>query len=184
VPGLVCLVACRLAGPSGDPLAYVACPNEDACAPGAEAGGVSPAEDGSSSGPAGDATTSSSDDSGGAAGHDGSADGPAIELTEGGTCSQTVPVCDPVHNKGCNPFQQCDVDPNQKTTPTGLCLFGSASDSGPCTATLLNETCLPTFTCVSGGCRQLCFCTADCPAGQCCSDTSGPPGFTLCQPCH
>jgi hypothetical protein len=52
-----------------------------------------------------------------------------------------------------------------------------------CLSTIVTESCPPMFTCVGGSCRQLCFCNGDCPIGQCCSDMSGPPGFTLCRPC-
>lgn len=61
--------------------------------------------------------------------------------------------------------------------------FADVLEAGACTASFFSESCPPKSTCVDGGCRELCFCDADCPAGQCCSDTSGPPGFTLCRPC-
>jgi hypothetical protein len=104
------------------------------------------------------------------------------DLPDGG-CSSTAAVCDPVHNTGCNPFQQCDVDPSQASTPTGLCLFGGGTDAGTCLATIFTESCPAKSTCVDGGCRTLCFCNGDCPVGECCSDRSGPPGFTMCGGC-
>jgi hypothetical protein len=95
-------------------------------------------------------------------------------------------VCDPVHNTGCNPFQQCDVNPSDADVPTGQCVgapFGGGSDASPCTANFLTETCSAKSTCVNGGCRALCFCDGDCPAGLCCSDPSGAPGFKVCGSC-
>jgi hypothetical protein len=186
IAGLVGLAGCRFGGPSGDPGAYVTFPED---------GGVdatSPADDGGSTGPRDDAPTAPPDDD--ATGDDGPGDdGPggdastgdatASETDDGHACSGTVAVCDPVHNTGCNGLQQCDVDPSQTTTPTGLCLFASPAEGGPCTSTLFTESCAARSTCVGGACRELCFCDADCPTGQCCSDTSGPPGFALCAPC-
>lgn len=184
---LVGLGACRFGGPSANPYAYVSFPEE---------GGVdaSSADDGGGSGaPPSDATTgppgsdgARSDD--GASGDDASGEDAGGDASsgaaEGGSCAATVAVCNPVHNTGCNPLQQCDVDVSQTTTPTGLCVFnGGASDTGPCSSSIVSESCPPQFTCVGSGCRELCFCDADCPAGQCCSDTSGPQGFTLCRPC-
>jgi hypothetical protein len=184
IAGLAGLVACRFGGPTADPAAYVAFPDA------AGNGGVDAAyvaDDGGSPASPVDATTVPSggdanrDD---APGGDASADDtPNGETTDAGACSGTVAVCNPVRNTGCNALQQCDVDPSQATTPTGLCVFGSAAEGGPCLSTIFTESCPPQFTCVSGGCRELCFCDADCPAGQCCSDPSGPPGFTLCRPC-
>jgi hypothetical protein len=105
-------------------------------------------------------------------------------VVEGGACVAAVAVCDPVHNTGCNPLQQCDVDTLQTLTPTGLCVFNSGSEGGgACTMTFVSESCAPKQTCASGVCRALCFCNADCPIGQCCSDASGPRGFTLCGTC-
>jgi hypothetical protein len=105
-------------------------------------------------------------------------------VVEGGACAAAVAACDPVHNTGCNPLQQCDVDTTQASTPTGICVFNSGSEGGgACTMTFVSESCPPRHTCASGVCRALCFCNADCPIGQCCSDTSGPRGFTLCQTC-
>jgi hypothetical protein len=181
--GCLALAACRFGGPSGDPEAYVAFPvdgGEDASA-GASSGGAQATDDDSGGS---NSEASAGDDTNGddAAGDDAVAGDDAA----GGTCGRTIPVCDPVHNTGCNPFQQCDVDPSQMTTPTGLCLFYSGSDAsapGACMTTLITETCPAKSTCVSGACRALCFCDSDCPASQCCSDTSGPPGFRLCRAC-
>jgi hypothetical protein len=179
---LVGLGACRFGGPSADPYAYVSFPEEGGAleaSTAADDGGFvapidatigRPGKDGNDSAP-------SSDE---ASGDDGSSG----NTSEGGACAAAVAVCNPVHNTGCNPLQQCDVDVSQTTTPTGLCVFnGGAPDTGPCSASIVNESCAPRFTCLGGSCRELCFCDADCPAGQCCSDTSGPHGFTLCQPC-
>ncbi len=180
VVGLTALFACRFGGPSADPDAYLTFPEEggadaststdEAAAPSAppaaeEAGAAGPV-------PADDGASSSDDSATGGGGGD------------AGRCSATVPVCDPVHNTGCNPLQQCDVDPTQKTTATGLCLFYSGSDaSGACMSTGITESCAAKQTCVSGACRSLCFCNADCAPGDCCSDTSGAAPFTLCQRC-
>ncbi len=178
---LVGLGACRFGGPSADPYAYVSFPGEggavDASIAADDGGFVAP-DDATIGRPGNDGNDGvpSSDD---ASGDDGSFD----NTTEGGSCAAAVAVCNPVHNTGCNPLQQCDVDVSQTTTPTGLCVFnGGAPDTGPCSASVVNESCAPRFTCLSGSCRELCFCDADCPAGQCCSDTSGPHGFTPLPP--
>jgi hypothetical protein len=185
IVGVAGLVACRIGGPTADPNGYVAFP--DGAAEGAspapmdDAATVSSGDDGDDSvgGDANDSSTSVSSGDGGNTG-----DGPAsVTTTDGGACSRTVAVCDPVHNTGCNSLQQCDVDPYQTTTPTGLCVFASPAEGSPCLSTIFTESCRAGFTCVSGNCRALCFCNADCPTGQCCSDTSGPPAFSLCSPC-
>jgi hypothetical protein len=109
-----------------------------------------------------------------------------VDIVSEGGCGRMVPICDPVHNTGCNPLQQCDVDPNQPTTPTGLCLFGPSPEAGAgagtCLASLFTESCPARSTCVAGACRAVCFCDSDCPSSQCCS-ARGPVGFNLCEPC-
>jgi hypothetical protein len=194
VIGLAGLIGCRFGGPTADPGEYVAFPNAAADrvspAPWDDATTISPGDDGND-GAGGDANTddasttvSSSDEGNGGAGNDANTeDAPGSGTTEGGACSVAVAVCDPVHNTGCSSLQQCDVDTSQTTVPTGLCVFASPAEGGPCLATFVTESCPPRFTCVAGDCRQLCFCNADCPTGECCSDTSGPPGFALCRPC-
>jgi hypothetical protein len=179
------LASCRFGGPSGNPGDYV----------GSNAGGDA-ALDGAQGSPGDDAAVAPHDaDASVAAGDDATPDdaelpgeaGDAITpdaVVEGGGCVATVAVCDPVKNTGCNPLQQCDVDTTQASTPTGLCVFSSSSEGGSaCTMSFVSESCSPEHTCVGGACRALCFCNADCPTGQCCSDTSGPHGFTLCRPC-
>jgi hypothetical protein len=179
IVGLAGLVACRFGGPTANMDDYVAFPDA------AEASSVDAAfsaDDGAASATPGDTTTGPSDDD--ATGGDASTDdAPPSDLAEGGACTGTVTVCDPVHNSGCNSLQQCDVNSFVTTTPTGLCVFASPAEGGSCLSTIVTETCPPKFTCVSGACKELCFCNGDCPIGQCCSDTSGPPGFTLCRPC-
>jgi hypothetical protein len=178
VVGLATLFACRFGGPSADPEAYVTFPDE-----GGTDASTSTDEMAAPSGPEeGGAEPPLSGDDGGSASVDSAADDGG---DDGGNCSATVPVCDPVHNTGCNPFQQCDVDPTQKTTPTGLCLFYSGSDaSGACMSTAVSETCAAKQTCVGGACRAVCFCNADCAPGECCSDTSAAAPFKLCQRCQ
>ena len=175
---LAALTACKLGGPSSDPEAYVSFPNDASTSTGTL---DAPGDDGSSPS-AGEA--SSQDEPGvlddGALASSGLDDGQASTCTD---AAPAIPVCDPIRNTGCNPFQQCDVDPNQTATATGLCLFYTAADGGACSATVFTETCPARSTCVGGACRTLCGCSGDCPAGECCSDTSGPPGFTLCAPC-
>jgi hypothetical protein len=173
------LVACRIGGPTESPDEYVSFP--DATADHAVALMTTPTGDDGPSTPPGAATGSDApadDLEGGGGDFDSALD----DLSDGG-CSSTVAVCDPVHNTGCNPFQQCDIDPSQASTPTGLCLFGGGTDAGTCLATIFTESCPPNSTCVDGGCRTLCFCNGDCPVGECCSDRSGPPGFTMCGGC-
>jgi hypothetical protein len=175
---------CRLGGPSGDPKAYVAVGDASSLNGGSDATvnseGPAGPEDGGS--PA-DALEDAAVDV--AAGDGGGSDGGTVTGADDASCPGTVPVCDPIHNTGCAGFQQCDVDPSQPNAPAGLCLFHSApsDDSGACLQTVVSETCDAQATCVAGACRTLCFCNADCPASQCCSDTSGPKGFRLCAAC-
>jgi hypothetical protein len=172
------LGACRFGGPSANPYEYVSFPDAATDAPYASSA------DDASPPPADDSSPPPPDDGG--PGDDaeggGDSDGPPDDAAGSGSCSGTVAVCDPIHNTGCNPLQQCDVDPLETSTPTGLCVFG-AMEAGVCASSIVSESCPPKSTCVDGGCRQLCFCNADCPVGQCCSDTSGPPGFILCRTC-
>ena len=180
--GFVALAACRFGGPSGNPSEYVTYPSDaessDAQDPGSSGGG----------GGSDDATVVARPDAtgGGVPGGDDASFGDEGSFGDdaAGGCGATIAVCDPVHDTGCNPLQQCDVDTTQKATPTGVCVFNSGVDgSASCTTSIFTESCPPHSTCVNGDCRAVCFCKADCPVGQCCSDTSGPTGFTLCQPC-
>ena len=170
------LGACRLGGPRANPDDYVSFPDAatdvfvSVTPPEGDDGGGSPPEKDAGGGPSDDGGATSGDDGGGFGGSDAAG------------CSPMVAVCDPVHNTGCNPLQQCDVNPLQAGVPTGQCVFGMDA-GGACTASIFSESCLPGSTCVDAGCRLLCFCDTDCPTGQCCSDRSGPPGFTLCRPC-
>ena len=168
------LSACRLGGPSADPYDYATFPDA--------ATDVTPTPMGS---PAGDDGLAASPGADASAGALDAGDLEAALDDSDPLCSAmvTVAVCDPVHNTGCNPLQQCDVNASQTTVPTGQCIFGGGADGGICTTSIFTDTCPAKSTCMDGGCRQLCFCNTDCPAGQCCSDTSGPAGFTLCGPC-
>jgi hypothetical protein len=171
----VALAACRVGGPSANPDDYVAVLDAAVDSGGTpmtlKSGDDSvPASDGDA-GVALPSDDAAGDNEGGATPGDAS-------------CSSTVAVCDPVHNTGCNPFQQCDVNPLQASMPTGQCVLGGTQDAGACTVSIFNESCAPGSTCVDGGCRHLCFCNADCPVGECCSDPSGPHGFTLCGACR
>lgn len=184
------LAACRFGGPSAKPDDYVAFDSGADAATESGQGSqgddapVAPDDADASATPGDDASPDHAtprDDASDAGGGGGDA---AVGATEGGVCAITVAVCNPVKNTGCNPLQQCDVDPTQTATPTGLCLFNSGSEAGgACIMSIVSESCPPKQTCVGGTCRALCFCNADCPTGQCCSDTSGPKGFTLCSPC-
>jgi hypothetical protein len=167
------LSACRIGGPSADPYEYVAFP--DAAMNDSSMSAAVPAGDDGS-------PASTGDDAGGDLD---AGDLEAAPDDPDALCSSTVAVavCDPVHNTGCNPLQQCDVNPSQTNTLTGQCIFGGGADGGVCTTSIFTDTCPARSTCVDGGCRQLCFCNADCAPGQCCSDRSGPPGFVLCGAC-
>jgi hypothetical protein len=173
---LATLAACKLGGPSADPAAYLFIPDNAAVDEASMGGSSSGADDDASLStgaglPDGPSTSPSNGDD---------AEPPAAACSD----ASSVAVCDPVHNTGCNPLQQCDVDPTQASTPTGLCLFNAGqADAGSCTMSLVSETCAPKSTCVGGACRPLCECDSDCPVGACCSDTSGPPGFLLCKTC-
>ena len=170
------LSACQFGGPSGDPSHYVPSP---------EAG-----DDGSVEVPSDDVTVVPIEGSSSAPVPDSSVDdglesgSTADDADIDGGCNQTVAVCDPVHDTGCNPLQQCDVNPTQTTTPTGLCVFNGPSEAAVCTSSIVNESCAPGMACISGACRSLCFCDSDCHQGDCCTDTSGPAGFLLCQSCE
>jgi hypothetical protein len=166
------LWACRIGGPSADPYDYVTFP--DAATDAASTSMTLPAGDDGLTGPSGGDASAGDLDA-----------GDLEAALDDALCSSTVPVavCDPVHNTGCNPLQQCDIAPSQTNMPTGQCIFGGGAEGGICTTSIFTDTCPAKSTCLDGGCRQLCFCNADCPVGQCCSDTSGPPGFTLCGPC-
>ncbi len=178
---LAVLVACRFAGPTSNPDQFVPFAGTDAGGPHVS---TTTGDDATSTSPAGGAAGATPEDGGAAAGDDGGGlDAAFDDVPASGRCAPPVAVCDPVHNTGCNAFQQCDVDPLQTTTRTGQCVFGAGMDASVCTASIFTESCPPKSTCVDGGCRQICFCSADCPVGQCCSDTSGPPGFGLCRPC-
>jgi hypothetical protein len=178
----VTVAACRFGGPSGDPEAYVAIPSDAAAD--ATTGAPPPLDDASAVAPGVDAAAPGDD----ASTNDGAAsDGPSDALAppaDARGCGAPIAVCDPIRNTGCNPFQQCDVDLTQTAAPTGVCVFNSgSSEGGACSSSVFSETCSPRSTCVNGACRALCSCDADCAAGECCSDTGGPPGFTLCRPC-
>jgi hypothetical protein len=177
------LTACRFGGPSADPHEYVSYDDgssvpdaSEEASHGEEASAAFNATDSSS-----EAAQSSLSDA--TADQDAANDTFPEDSIAVSNCQPSVPVCDPVHNTGCNPLQQCDVDPTE-TTPTGLCVFGSPSDAAVCLATAFTENCGPGSTCVGGACRSLCYCDSDCPAGQCCSGTSSPGGFLLCESCE
>jgi hypothetical protein len=182
---IVAVVSCRFGGPSAKPDEYVA---GDAAADAAGEGAEGSQGDDAAVAPTdADASAAAGDDAapGDAASPDVAGDASTPDrVVEGGACAATVAVCDPVHDTGCNPLQQCDVDMSQTSTPTGICVFNSGSEAGgSCTMTFVSESCPPKNTCVSGVCRPLCFCNGDCPIGRCCSDTSGPRGFTVCGAC-
>ena len=191
--GLACVAlvgaaGCRFGGPSGDPAQYVtfADASADVSTGDDSSGGASTDVDlGAVPDATVDASTdvAASDDTGTAT--DGTAIGPSPEGSTGASCTPTFAVCDPVHNTGCNPLQQCDVDPTQAQAPTGLCLFYSGSDAATCVAaTAFTGTCAQGSTCVGGACRALCYCDSDCPAGQCCPGTSHAGPFRLCESCE
>jgi hypothetical protein len=186
---LAALAACRFGGPSGNPSAYVTYPDDAASQDAEGADGGQDTADGQGATGGDDATLAATDGATQVAGDGGAGDDSAGDDVANGDgassgCGLTIAVCNPIHNTGCNALQQCDVDTTQTTTPTGVCVFNSGADAaGPCTTSVFTESCAPQSTCVSGACRALCACDADCPAGDCCSDTSGPAGFTLCQKC-
>jgi hypothetical protein len=179
------LVSCRFGGPSANPDDYVAF---DAGADAAPADAQGSQDDSAVTPTDADASVGVGDDAspGDATPLDEASDASTPDgVVEGGSCAAAVAVCDPVRDTGCNPLQQCDVDMTQTSTPTGICVFnsGGSEGGGACIMTFVSESCPPRDTCANGVCRALCFCNADCPIGQCCSDTSGPRGFTLCGTC-
>jgi hypothetical protein len=175
-PALAALAisSCRFGGPSGNPEAYVA------FADGGDDGEAgSPSEAGTV---VDDATTGDEEAPAEASADDASSDDAGDARVDDASCTVAVPICDPVHNTGCDALHQCDVDTSQ-SKPTGICVFYSASDAGTCSSSIFNETCAPRSTCASGSCRALCFCDSDCPAAQCCAAGSGPGGFGVCGVC-
>jgi hypothetical protein len=175
---LLVLGACRFGGPSGDPSAYVDFPDPDASLQGATAG----AQDGGGGDDATEATSANDAENAGAG--EAGPDAPVPDADPAScTPAKATPVCDPVHDTGCDALHRCDVDPTQPTA-TGRCVFASsAPEGGPCSSSFLDESCPGTSTCVGTACRQPCYCDSDCSPAQCCSDSSSSFGFLLCQPC-
>jgi hypothetical protein len=113
--------------------------------------------------------------------------GPPAPSDAGLQCPQPdVAVCNPVINEGCPTAlqMQCAVD---LLAPglAGYCIFQGMTlmDGGACFNSGVTEDCPPTNTCYGGQCRKLCFCDADCDAGQCCSLRVGNYGFGACGDC-
>jgi hypothetical protein len=179
------LASCRFGGPSANPDQYVGFDTgsdaalDDGQGSQGDDAAIAPADADASVTTGNDASPTDATPP-----DDASDAGTPDRVVEGGACTGAVAVCDPVHDTGCNPLQQCDVDTTQTSTPTGICVFNSASEGGgACTMSFVSESCPPRQTCVTGACRAVCFCNTDCATGQCCSDTSGPHGFTLCGAC-
>jgi hypothetical protein len=172
---LLLIPACRFGGPSADPQAYVTFDASTDAGDDVSSGADATVD-------AGDLEASGDEPTGP---DDAMDDGASAEAeVEAASCSGTVAVCDPVHNTGCpNTLQQCDVDTSQTATPTGICVFNSGPDSGPCSVSIFTESCPPRSTCVGSTCRALCFCDGDCPTGECCGATGAPSGFRLCGAC-
>jgi hypothetical protein len=164
--------SCKFGGPSANPYEYVA----------SDAGDDATVEDAQTS--QGNDAPVASEDSGGGPGADDAGDAGTPEDGGGGPCVAAPDAgCDPVHNTGCTAPLQCDVSASLTGTPTGTCVFYTGTEAGGACSTFLGESCPPGHTCISSTCRTLCYCNSDCPTGQCCSDTSGAQGFTLCAPC-
>lgn len=109
---------------------------------------------------------------------------PDASADSGSACAPTsspFAACDPVHDTGCDPGLQCDVDFAQPMA--SLCAFSTPYDAGPCVTTPLSESCPERNTCLDGICRSLCFCDADCAAGECCLEPLDTLGWMLCAPC-
>lgn len=133
-------------------------------------------------------TSDSGNDAGRAADHDAAmaGDSGSGNHTDAECALLEVAVCNPVTNEGCfdSLMMQCAVDP--LATLTGYCIFYSGQSpmlGGDCLNTGVTESCPPTFTCVDGRCRELCFCDADCEAGQCCTEPLEGTGFKVCGDC-
>jgi hypothetical protein len=97
-----------------------------------------------------------------------------------------VAVCNPVTNEGCVDLlrMHCAVDPAASML-AGYCIFsGPPSPDGlACVNTVVTESCPMKSACLLGVCRTLCFCDADCKAGECCAEPIGDYGFKACLPC-
>lgn len=132
---------------------------------------------------------------GGTKSRDGGVDaGPDAGLDAGGSsmdagrpaCEHPETIgCDPVANTNCDllPLMRCAVD-LLATSPTGFCAFIGRIDAGVgCVNTGVTESCLPKQACHGGLCQPLCFCDAECPAGECCSQPIGQTGISVCGGC-
>jgi len=97
------------------------------------------------------------------------------------SCAPEVQVCNPVTNEGCPEPMQCAVDLASDVL-AGYCIFNGPVGAG-CFNSGVTESCPPTSTCFDFECRTLCFCDADCEAGQCCVDPVGTLGFKACGAC-
>lgn len=100
------------------------------------------------------------------------------------TPATAVDVCDPVHNTGCDPFTQCEIDPTASTA-SGRCVYWNVQLGDQCSSDGLATTCEGPASCVDGSCRTPCYCDEDCGAGSCCRAAApGPAGpVMLCEPC-
>jgi len=135
-------------------------------------------DSGSGSGARGGSTSESD---GGRAIDSGTAGDPGTECAPA-----NIEGCNPVTNEGCAEalMMQCAVD--FLATSTGYCIFYSGPTpvpGGECFNSGVTESCPPTFACVDSKCRELCFCDADCEAGQCCVEPLESTGFKVCGDC-
>lgn len=182
---LALVAGCRLGGPSADPNEFIG-PETESSMPDGQAvdSAVPPANDA----PAHEAGSVS--DASGDTNHDAGAnadaqDAAADATSDGDGCSPPVnPLsCDPVGGAGCPVLQQCDIDTTVLPAATGHCVFTTMDDAGTCNFTILSESCPSQSTCVAGACKRICYCNADCSAGECCGGTPPGAGFNYCTPC-
>jgi hypothetical protein len=136
-----------------------------------------------SSGAAGEATAGTGGDAGAPVDDDVDDDDDASITDDAGatSCSPEVQLCNPVTNEGCPPSMQCAVDLAWDVL-AGYCIFSSPPMPG-CFNSGVTESCPPSQTCFDFECRTLCFCDADCDAGQCCKEPIGTLGFKVCGDC-
>ena len=195
------VAGCRFGGTAADPYAETPFPADTGGTSGGQGGTtviIDPGDPGAGGAPSGTGsgglTATVTDASAG----QNSAGGVAPDASPsggggtGGTstgCQPPAPVavCDPIRNIGCLlPVSFCDIDPTQ-SAPTGRCVFppNPPPAGTTCEVTIPSESCPPLSSCVNGACRKLCYCDADCPVAECCTEPApGPPrAFKVCAPC-
>jgi hypothetical protein len=148
-----------------------------------------PESDAAPSSPAqGDAGETSERDSAILDGGDAVASDSSAPASDAGCAPVEAAVCNPVTNEGCSAALQMQCAVSFDAPLTGYCIFFSGGPppalGGACLNTVVTESCPAKSTCVAERCRTLCFCDADCEAGQCCTEPLQSTGFKVCGDCR